>query len=118
MWGLSQHHVEQIIQLFQRTPEIDEAYLFGSRALGNFSQGSDVDIVLKGPHLTHRIVSDLSVYLNEETNMPYHFDLLLYASIQNTDLIAHINRVGVLLYAKVKVAIAQEPPTSYSPDES
>jgi uncharacterized protein len=118
MGGLKESDIEEIIQLFQRTPEIEEALIFGSRAMGNYTQRSDVDIALKGEHLTHRIVSSVGVYLNEETNMPYHFDLLLFSNIQNADLIEHIDRVGVQLYAKVNASIALEPPTPYSSDEN
>ncbi len=77
---------------------VKTALIFGSRAKGNYRPGSDVDIALKGQGLTRRMVADMADILNEETNMPYHFDLFDYDAVSNHDLVAHIDRVGRLLY--------------------
>ncbi|MEW6606109.1 MAG: hypothetical protein AB1414_01475 [bacterium] len=36
--------------------------------------------------------------LNEETPLPYFFDVVHYESINNPDLIEHINRMGKIIY--------------------
>jgi predicted nucleotidyltransferase len=98
--GLTKNDLEIIVSIFEKENSIDEAVLFGSRAKGNFQLASDVDIALKGTLLNFRIISHISYLLNEETNLPYKFDILNYESI-NKDLIDHIDRVGIVIYKKI-----------------
>ncbi|MBW8331636.1 MAG: nucleotidyltransferase domain-containing protein [Prolixibacteraceae bacterium] len=96
--GLRQKDIEIIVSVIQTHPEVTEACLFGSRAKGNFRTGSDVDLALKGDKLTTEIVSSISYQLNEETTLPYKFDVLNYNSISNNDLKEHIDRIGIRLF--------------------
>ncbi len=80
-------------------PAVKEAILFGSRAMGREKIGSDIDIALKGENL-ESLVYEVSGQLNEETPLPYFFDILDFTSITNEDLIEHINRVGKVIYTK------------------
>lgn len=98
--GLTKNDLETITSIFEKEKSIHEATLFGSRAKGNFENASDVDIALKGPLLNFRIISHTSYLLNEETNLPYKFDILNYETT-NKDLIDHINRVGVVIYKRI-----------------
>ena len=93
--GLQQSDLAIIVSVLQKHQEVAEAWLFGSRAKGNYKAGSDVDIALKGEHLTAEIISSISYQLNEETSLPYKFDILNYNSISNIDLKEHIDRVGM-----------------------
>lgn len=92
--GLRQKDIEIIVSVIQTHPEVTEAYLFGSYAKGNFRTGSDVDLALKEGKLTAEIVSSISYQLNEETTLPYKFDVLNY---NNKDLKEHIDRIGIPL---------------------
>ena len=47
-YGLPEEHIKIILDYIARYSEIEEAVLFGSRALGTYKPGSDVDIALKG----------------------------------------------------------------------
>jgi predicted nucleotidyltransferase len=47
-FGLSNKQLEEIISVIQQYPEVEEAVLFGSRAINTFKEASDVDIALKG----------------------------------------------------------------------
>ena len=98
--GLRQRDIEEIVQALRRFPEIDEALLFGSRAKGNYKPGSDVDIAIKGRKIKHSCVVDLSFFLNEESLLPYFFDIVHYEGITERELTQHIDRVGKLLYAR------------------
>lgn len=98
MFGLSRNDINEIIALLHQYEEVEQAFIFGSRAKGNFRTGSDVDIALKGKDLTFETVNQISSMLNEETLMPYRFDVINYHTISNQDLIEHIDRVGKLLY--------------------
>lgn len=44
--------IEAIKEIIGRFPEIENAFLFGSRAKGNSGNGSDIDIALKGDHVS------------------------------------------------------------------
>ena len=80
--------------------DVEMAVLFGSRAMENHKPGSDVDIALKGAAVNRQTVVDVSCRLNEETLMPYHFDVLDFRTIDNPSLHDHINRVGKVIYER------------------
>ena len=104
-FGLKESDLKNIISIFKGQSEVEEAIIFGSRAKGNFRNGSDVDIAVKGSLLNFKLISRLSFLLNEETLMPYHFDLLQYNTVSNRNLRSHIDRAGIPFYSKVKVLI-------------
>lgn len=101
-FGLSDTDTEAIISILSLLPKVDKAIIFGSRAKGNFKNGSDVDIALKGESLDFDAISRISYSLNEETNMPYKFDILNYHSTDEPALIDHIDRVGIEFYNRQK----------------
>lgn len=43
---------EKIINVFAAVPEIKQAIIYGSRAKGNYRNGSDIDIVIEGENMT------------------------------------------------------------------
>ena len=96
-YGLTEHTLERIIDIFNKNPKIEEVILFGSRAMGNYREGSDVDLALKGKNLDMDELLKLSAEL-DELDLPYHFDLLIYEKIENRDLLDHICRVGKTIY--------------------
>ena len=98
VFGLKQSDIEAIVKVLQGFPAIETALIFGSRAMGNYKRGSDIDIAIKGEDVTFNISSKISYLLNEETPMPYFFDVVHYEQIVNDNLIDHINRVGMAFY--------------------
>jgi predicted nucleotidyltransferase len=103
--GLRESDLKIILDLLQSEKAVEQAIVFGSRAKGNYRNGSDVDIALKGKNLDFRIVSHLSYLLNEETPLPYRFDLLNYQTLNNDALKEHIDRVGKEIYSVGKIRI-------------
>lgn len=99
MCGLTSSELEMIIEVFKSHPQIEEAVLFGSRALKRNRKGSDVDIALKGSSLGP-LVAQVSGILNDEVPLPYFFDILDYEQIINDDLKDHIDRIGKTIYMK------------------
>lgn len=98
LFGLRLDDIETIRAILAQHPAVETALVFGSRAKGNYKRGSDVDLALRGVELTERIAAQIAYYLNEETIMPYHFDVLAYSHIANPALRAHIDRVGREIY--------------------
>jgi len=93
-YGLLPRDLDYITQAVQQFPEIETVLIFGSRAKGTYKPGSDVDLALKGANITHTTVSRLSFLLNEDYPLPYFFDVVHYEALQNSDLVAHIDRAG------------------------
>jgi len=96
--GLAERDLKFLYQAIKEFPEIEEVIMFGSRAKGNFKEGSDVDLAIKGINITSSTVLRLSYKLNEELPIPFFFDIVDYRKISNPELIEHINRVGKIIY--------------------
>jgi predicted nucleotidyltransferase len=98
--GLSDKDLRTIVRIIECSGVVEVAVLYGSRALGTFRNGSDVDIALKGRKLTQDVCSDIHFKLEEETILPYFFDVTNYETINNEKLKEHIDRVGKVIYCK------------------
>lgn len=98
MYGLLDRDLKYILIAISNYPEIAEALIFGSRAMGNYKKGSDVDIAIKGDNIDRIIVRRLSEDLNENLPLPYFFDVISYYEISNDELKTHINLVGKTIY--------------------
>lgn len=96
-FGLSQESLELIQKTLSEFKEIDSAIIYGSRAMGNFREGSDIDISLKGKGLNLKIQTTLMNDL-DDLLLPYTFDISIYHQISNEDLKDHIDRVGIPIY--------------------
>ena len=101
-YGLTDEDLKRMKAALKKVEEIDKAIIFGSRALGTFEKGSDVDIALKGKNLTSNIVSQLHYELEEESTLPYFFDIIDYGGIKEPELIEHIDRYGKIFYEAIK----------------
>jgi predicted nucleotidyltransferase len=98
-FGLPDRTLQGLKSVFESHPEIEEVWIYGSRAKGNYRPGSDIDMTLKGKGLTDSVVSRVLVDL-DDLNTPYLMDVSIYDSIESPDLIAHIDRVGQRLYSQ------------------
>lgn len=96
-YGLPESDLARVISVLEKTPNISEIILFGSRAKGNYTPGSDVDLALKGTSLGLNDILDVSVEI-ENLFLPYKFDLIIYSQINEKALLEHIERVGIVLY--------------------
>lgn len=83
----------------QQFVAIDQAIIFGSRAKGNYKNGSDIDIAIKGA-MDFKNITRLHYLLNEESLMPYQFDIVNYERTDNSALEEHIDRIGITIYNK------------------
>ncbi|RJP85917.1 MAG: nucleotidyltransferase domain-containing protein [Desulfobacteraceae bacterium] len=98
-FGLTDETIEQINGVFSRHPQIEEAIIYGSRAKGNYRNGSDIDLTLSGIGLNLDVITQLSLEL-DDLLLPYSFDISIYQQISNPDLLKHIQRVGIVFYKK------------------
>jgi len=97
-FGLSDKTLDTLNSIFRNYPGIKQVVLYGSRAKGNYRNGSDIDLSIKTvgdfafSDLLH-IAADF-----DDSDMPYLVDVSIYETLTNTDLKAHIDRVGKVLY--------------------
>lgn len=98
--GLSAQKLQKIRDVFVRYPQVEEAVLYGSRARGDYKNGSDIDLTLRGStELTLTILSQIVNDLDDQL-LPYTIDLSIFKNIRNPEMIEQIKRVGVALYKK------------------
>jgi predicted nucleotidyltransferase len=99
-FGLKEITIHKINSIFIKYSAIEKAILYGSRAKGNYKNGSDIDITLIGDSLTYKLISDIENDL-DELYLPYTFDLSIYKFLENDKLTNHIDRVGKVFYESV-----------------
>ena len=100
-FGLKDQSIKLIQDIFIQMNEIDEVIIYGSRAMGNFKESSDIDLTLKGKNLNLQVINRLDNLL-DDLLLPYKFDLSIFCQIENKDLVEHINRNGKVFYKNKK----------------
>ena len=96
-YGLSDFQYDQIVKVFASNKEVDKVILYGSRAKGTHKPYSDIDITILGDNLNLSVLQKIEIEL-DDLLLPYKFDVSLYNSIDNNDLVEHIKRVGKTIY--------------------
>ena len=96
-FGISDKSLENIISLLRSTYGVETARIFGSRAMGNYREGSDIDVAVVAPSLDHNQYLRLCSRL-DDLMLPYKIDLVFIHQIDNSSLIEHIKRVGIELW--------------------
>jgi predicted nucleotidyltransferase len=98
-YGLKEQTIEIINSIFAKFSEVEKVVLYGSRAMGNFKNGSDIDFTLIGKDLNEEVLSKITNELDDSW-VPHKFDISIFLKISNPSLIDHIKRVGVVFYEK------------------
>jgi predicted nucleotidyltransferase len=103
-YGLKDSTIEKICAVLARYPPVEKAVLYGSRAKGNYKNGSDIDLTLYGGadltlSVLYKIMDELDDLL-----LPHTIDLSIFSTIGDSDVVEHIRRVGVTFYEKEAVA--------------
>lgn len=99
-YGLPPSAIQKICAVLHRYPQVEQAILYGSRVKGNYKNGSDIDLTLRGGedltlNVIYKILNDL-----DDSFLPYTIDLSIFNNISDPDVIEHIQRVGVTFYEK------------------
>lgn len=98
-YGISDKSYALMLNTFSQDNTIKSVTLFGSRAMGNHKQGSDIDLSVRFDAIKN---NKLATKLNQELPMPYYFDVLDYDVLENTTLKTHINDFGKVIYKSNK----------------
>lgn len=97
MIGLTPKELEVLKDVFKKFDDIKEVILFGSRALGTHKTASDIDLAIKG-NVDINTLSKLKYTLEEDTNLPYFFDVVIYDNLDNLELKKHIDEFGEIIF--------------------
>ena len=100
-FGLSYDVIKSLHQIFSASPEVEEVIIFGSRAKGNYSEGSDVDLVIKGKTVVLDTILNLMFEI-EKLELLYRFDIQNFNTIHDQHVLDHIERVGKVLWNRYK----------------
>jgi len=94
--GIPQAPWQALLAVLARHPKVRSVVLFGSRAKGNYRPGSDIDLCLHADELTlsEKLSLDLEI---DDLLLPWKVDLVVWQSIDDPALKAHIERFGVLV---------------------
>ncbi|MCA1751740.1 MAG: nucleotidyltransferase domain-containing protein [Cryomorphaceae bacterium] len=103
-FGLNDHTLKGLRSVFESYPEIEEVVVYGSRAKGNYREGSDIDLCMKGASLNRDICGRVWMDI-DALNTPYLIDLSVHHLLQSESLSEHIRRVGKTLYRKGEVDV-------------
>lgn len=75
--GINDASLHIILSTLSECQAVSQTILFGSRAKGNYKQGSDIDLAIKGQGIDKDVLSSLNA---------------------NPDLKSHIDRVGTVIF--------------------
>lgn len=99
-FGLKETAIQRICAVLTKYPQVEKAMLYGSRAKGNYKNGSDIDLTLHGgKDLTLNVLYKISNAL-DDLLLPYTIDLSIFNDIRDPDVIEHIRRAGIIFYEK------------------
>lgn len=99
IFGLKESDIQKINKVFSKYSEIEKSIIYGSRAKGNYSFSSDIDLTLVGDSLNLSKQFEIENEL-DDLLLPYKIDLSLIHKISNKKLVEHIERVGQVFYQK------------------
>ncbi|WP_423910597.1 restriction endonuclease subunit S [Candidatus Spongiihabitans sp.] len=98
-FGLSLKQKEGLISIFDKHLKQGKVIVYGSRAKGNFTPRSDLDLAIQSAnadrHLLAAIVADIM-----ESDFPYLCDIQYLEEIKSPRLLDHIKRMGKTFYQK------------------
>jgi len=98
-YGLPPDQIEKIQAIFAKYPQVKRVLLYGSRAKGDYRNGSDIDLTLLGESLDLAVQFDLENEL-DDLLLPYKIDLSIFQHIDNPSLLAHIQQVGLPFFVR------------------
>ena len=96
--GIPMEQQQRLGVLFAAETQLEEVWLFGSRAMGRHQDGSDIDCCLVGDQLGHSDRLRLMAAI-DDLLLPWQVDLALRQELPQ-DLLAHLERVGRCIWRR------------------
>ena len=95
MYGLSDLTISDLCKVFSKYQNIRKVVIFGSRAKGNYREGSDLAVI--GDGISRAQISDICLKI-EDLGLLYKVDVLDYYKYKDTPIGEHIARVAKPFY--------------------
>lgn len=95
-FGFYPSELNLMIRIISDVVPLKRVLIFGSRSMGNFQEGSDVDLAIEGKQIDRQTLLRLKARL-EEAFFPLSFDIIHFDTIDNISLREHIDQWGVEL---------------------
>jgi len=96
--GIPERTKNELLNYFKSKPEIEKVVLYGSRAKGNFHNGSDIDFAIWTDE--HNKISSILDDL-EDLPTPYKFDVTDYKILTHQGMKNSIDTDGIIFYQKI-----------------
>ena len=99
-FGLSDKNYRILLDILSKYVESCSAVVYGSRANGDFTDRSDVDIAIKDCDEINDATVSRMIDEIDESDFPYLVDIRIYDEIKNNSLREHIDRAGIIFLSK------------------
>lgn len=96
--GIPEPALQRLFSMLFSEPNIQAVWLFGSRSMDRHQSGSDIDLCLEGPDLTHLQRLRLMAAV-DDLLLPWQVDLVLRHEMP-PELEDHLQRVGQCLWSR------------------
>lgn len=101
IFGLTKKCLLKLKTIFEKYEEIESVIIYGSRAKGNYREGSDIDLTLVGDKISHDLLNKILQEI-DLLNIPYLFDISVYKDLKSKGLLQHIRDYGKIFYKKTE----------------
>lgn len=99
---ISPYVLEQLKDIAKRVSTINKIILFGSRAVGDHSDRSDIDLAFVAPNMTSEEWTKIYFTIEDELDTLLRLDLVKYEDASE-DLKREIKQHGKVIYTKHNV---------------
>ena len=96
--GIPERSAQQLLDLLTAQPQLAAIWLFGSRAMGRYQPGSDIDLCLDALLLSHASHLTLLAAI-DDLLLPWRIDLLLLHQLDE-EVLAHVHRAGRCIWKR------------------
>ena len=98
---------DSIVRVLSALDGVEQVILYGSRARGTHRYNSDVDLLLRGKHLSYQTTADAHRLLYDLW-IPHGFGILIDRWLTDELLHENIERDGIVLWAADVAALSTE----------
>lgn len=99
-YGFTESDRDEMNKIFIKYPNLEKVILFGSRAKNTFKPASDVDLAIVCSSDWFDTMSSVKYALEEDSKIPYFFDIVDLKKLSSEELKEHIRRYGKIIYEK------------------
>ena len=97
IYGLNDRDIQTLFGILNKFDEVENVYLYGSRAKGTHKLGSDIDLAIMNEGVSEKTIRTIKSEI-EDSSLPYFVDITNFTTLNHKELAEHIQRVGVSFY--------------------